>query len=482
MKKKTLLLVLMMYISCGVINSQEIYKGQIYVTSKQFYNQDDKLYIKLKMNISTLVLPSEYYVTLTPVVKYMGQSQALPDILVNGSKKHKEYLRQEALAKSTDNAPGMVVESSKDTPATFFYETSIPYTPQMKEATLFIRTRDCGCNGEQVQEFEDLVVSGVNIVNPANIRVDNSVLNMVDFLGSSQTSEGDYTKGGIIPLSKGLSNKEQEYEIYYRLRDVIHQIEQQQNTTILDIELIGYTAPIGNVKKSEKNGIERALSLQNYLRSLRMDAKAPLNVSWVAEDWSTITTLIKESDIVFKDAILDIINNVSVQKGREEELIKLANGVAYKQLKDRIFPQVRRLEYNIHYRRKAWNPDENTSLLQFRPDGLTLNEFFQMAQNYTKGSDEFNDIYDLAARLYPESPEANINAAAVALTQNNTAKARSYMEKFMTYPPAFNNIGVLLYMEGNTDKAEVYLQLAKDAGSTQAAQTLEYIKTKRSFK
>ena len=38
-------------------------------------------------------------------------------------------------------------------------------------------------------------------------------------------------------------------------------------------------------------------------------------------------------------------------------------------------------------------------------------------------------MLDLAARLFPDSPEANINAAAVALTKGETAKARRYLEE-----------------------------------------------------
>ena len=133
-----------------------------------------------------------------------------------------------------------------------------------------------------------------------------------------------------------------------------------------------------------------------------------------------------------------------------------------------------RVDYMIEYMRKPLDTTE--SLRLFRTGGqraLSLNEFFAVAGCYPEGSAEYNDILDLAARLFPDSPEANINAAAVALTKRETAKARRYLEKFATLPMAYNNMGILYLLEGNRDKAEVYLTMAAATGVKQAESALE---------
>ena len=99
-----------------------------------------------------------------------------------------------------------------------------------------------------------------------------------------------------------------------------------------------------------------------------------------------------------------------------------------------------------------------------------------MAGSYPQGSTEYNDVLDLAARLFPDSPEANINAAAVALIKGETAKARRYLERFATLPMAYNNMGILCLQEGNQDKAEVYLTMAAAAGGKQADKALKELK------
>ena len=97
--------------------------------------------------------------------------------------------------------------------------------------------------------------------------------------------------------------------------------------------------------------------------------------------------------------------------------------------------------------------------------------------SYPKGSNEYNDAFDLAARLFPDSPEAAINAAAVALSKRDVKKARAYLEKYATLPLAYNNMGILYLLEGNRDKAEVYFQMAAAAGVGEAREALSFLRT-----
>lgn len=156
----------------------------------------------------------------------------------------------------------------------------------------------------------------------------------------------------------------------------------------------------------------------------------------------------------------------------------LADGKPYKYLAEKIFPGVMRVEYEIEYTREPLDTVE--SLRLFKAGGqraLKLDEFFAVAGSYPAGSTEYNDVLDLAARLFPDSPEANINAAAVALTRGDTRKARQYLERFATLPQAYNNMGVLYLLEGNRDKAEVYLTMAAAAGVQQAKKALRELDT-----
>ena len=180
---------------------------------------------------------------------------------------------------------------------------------------------------------------------------------------------------------------------------------------------------------------------------------------------------------MLREATLDLINNVDISKGRERMLMNLADGKPYKYLAEKIFPAVMRVDYRIEYTRKPLDAAESLRLFRTGAQrALRLNEFFAVAGSYPKGSTEYNDVLDLAARLFPDSPEANINAAAVALTKGDTGRARQYLERFSTLPVAYNNMGILCLLEGNRDKAEVYLTMAAAAGVEQAKTALQELK------
>ncbi len=274
-----------------------------------------------------------------------------------------------------------------------------------------------------------------------------------------------------------LSEEKQNFEIYYRLRDALREVRRETGTELAKVRVTGYGAPVGNLKKNETNALIRALKLKEYLRENRLSGKALLEVDWIPEDWDSITSLVRGSDMMLKDATLDLIDNVEISKGRERMLMSLADGKPYRYLSEKIFPAVMRVDYRIEYTRKPLDAAESLQLLRSgKQRALRLNEFFAVAGSYPAGSTEYNDVLDLAARLFPDSPEANINAAAVALTKRDTKRARQYLERFATLPMAYNNMGILCLLEGNRDKAEVYLTMAAAAGVEQAVKALEKLK------
>lgn len=60
-----------------------------------------------------------------------------------------------------------------------------------------------------------------------------------------------------------------------------------------------------------------------------------------------------------------------------------------------------------------------------KPEAFSVADFCRLAEAHAVGSAEFNDLMDLAGRLYPDSPVACINAAGVALLRRDTERARN---------------------------------------------------------
>jgi len=107
---------------------------------------------------------------------------------------------------------------------------------------------------------------------------------------------------------------------------------------------------------------------------------------------------------------------------------------------------------------------------------------YTVANTYEPGTQEFNDIFETAVRLYPNDPTAQVNAAVAALGRGDTVSAARYLGKVnakMRIPEYDNAKGVLEMLRGEYDRAESYLQAASDAGVEAAARNLEELARKR---
>jgi hypothetical protein len=484
MKKKLCYFFLLLVLAVPVF-SQEAYKGQIFITKQQFIRQGNMLLVNMHVDFEGVNLPSDESFTFTPMLKFAKQQMILSPVIVNGPQKQKVYHRREVLDKYNKknhrgSIPLFVLKDNKKSSRVFSYKTEVPYDDWMDGSALYVETEECGCNGKKANTYEDKIAEMIKIpkahTSGVSDDIDRDMLAWITMLAPDDDDKLLSVKGSIpIDGRNGLDCLQEEkcYELYYRIRGAVNSIKQIKGASIARINVTGFTSPIGDNKENERQSVARSLLLKNYLSQTHVNGKYPLDVAWIAEDWDSITSLIKPAKVPLHDAVLDIINSVELVKGRERVLKNLASGIPYKYISERIFPQVCRLEYEVKYNQEPLDAATGRLLLKTRPGSLKLSEFYAIANSYPKGSKEYNDVFDIAARLFPNNPQANINAAAVALTKRDAKLACKYLERFTTLPAAYNNVGLLYLLEGNKDKAEVYLQMAAASGVPQAKIALE---------
>ena len=122
------------------------------------------------------------------------------------------------------------------------------------------------------------------------------------------------------------------------MRNALQDIRREAGTKLVKVKITG-TGPVGNLQKNEVDALVRSLKLKDYLRENRLTAGTPLEVTWISEDWDSIAALVKQSDMMFREATLDLIGNVDIDKGRERMLMRLADGKPYKYLAEKIIPR-----------------------------------------------------------------------------------------------------------------------------------------------
>lgn len=108
-------------------------------------------------------------------------------------------------------------------------------------------------------------------------------------------------------------------------------------------------------------------------------------------------------------------------------------------------------------------------IIRENPKYLSLSEMYQVAISYPKGSKDFVDVFDIAVRMYPNDEVANLNAAAVALSQKDLNAALKYMEKAdHTTAEFLNNTGVYNFLNGDIQRAVAAFEQAARLGNEAA--------------
>lgn len=136
----------------------------------------------------------------------------------------------------------------------------------------------------------------------------------------------------------------------------------------------------------------------------------------------------------------------------------------------------------VNYYIKNFSVDEAREVIKTRPQNLSLNEMFLVANSYPTGSQEFMDVFETAARMYPESGIATINAATAALSRHDLTSAERYLNKTIAdkHLPEYENAQeLLLLLKGEYTAAEEHLKAAAGAGLEAAKDNLEELARKK---
>jgi len=110
-------------------------------------------------------------------------------------------------------------------------------------------------------------------------------------------------------------------------------------------------------------------------------------------------------------------------------------------------------------------------LVKTKPQLLSLNEMYLVANTYPKTSAEFKEVFDIAARLYPNDPYANLNSAALDIENGAYDSALERALK-VDMPESWNNAGYIYVKKGDYTRAAEYFKRAADAGLPVARENL----------
>ncbi|MBN9709760.1 DUF3868 domain-containing protein [Bacteroides cellulosilyticus] len=470
--KKILIYSVLCLIAALPVSAQKFYKDAINITNASLWQQGESLYINMQMDVRNLKVSNDRTLTLTPILTGPDNNVVLPEIVINGRRRQKAYLRAMALDKTTN------MEIPYNTQEVLNYTQVIPYEPWMENAYLNLEEDLCGCGGHQEVLTQEMIMNGVSTETkrlaalqpvPSYIQPKAEV---VKARSEQYEAHLDFPVGKSVILPDFMNNQTE----LRNIREMFNKVQNDKKLTITGVYIEGFASPEGPLKLNEQLSKSRAEALKKYL-SVHEQIPANLyNVSFGGENWEGLVKALEASNTKEKTEFLNIIRNTSDIARRKEEIKRVGGGAPYRTMLKELYPALRKVNCRIDYTIANFKVDEGKEIIKTQPQYLSLNEMYLVANSYPKGGDDFIKVFDIAVRMYPDDEVANLNAAAVALSKKDLPDARKYLDKSNKQTAEYaNNNGIYYLLSGNKDQAIVEFTKAARNGNEAARYNLEEI-------
>ena len=477
MKSIRYILLAMTFSAAASLSAQEIAGSQVRIDNKAIsVSADDQLQIGMDVIIpADMKLNSNTKLTLVPVLAEKGGSgnkQTLPAIYVYGRARQLVEERTGKLPKDAFE----IVRRDNGSSQTIFYNTRIPYEKWMNGSVIqmMVTAQECAdcLTGEDVADVHSLsleqyaVQPAIIFVKPTaevKVRAERGSA-YIDFPVNMTTIYPDYRRNP--------------YELE-EINRTINVVKENADTKITSISLHGYASPESPYSNNTRLAIGRADAIKKYLMNKHGLSADVITSTYTPEDWEGLREYVANSNIALKDKVLEIIDSDIADLDEKENRLKALDMKTYQDLLRDCYPALRHTDYVIQYSVRPYNLEETKALLKTRPQLLSLEEMYLVAQTYEEGSDEFNEVFDIAVRMFPQDATANINAAAMELKRGNIDGAQRYLERSGDAAAAQNNKGVYHMLKGELKEAESCFNKAKELGAAEADTNLEEVTKKR---
>lgn len=449
------------------------------VICNDLIQKGDSVYIDAVVTVTPEAVKTRSFLELTPVLESGSRKEGLPSILVNGRIRQKVYNREVALDNLDDVPRYMVLKAGKEEQV-IPYKFTVAYENWMKDARLMLDPNLCGCGKEKPGD-------PLLIADKIRRRPDKRFEVTPSFAFITPMAETEKHRSEIVPAY--LNFQVDKYQILTDFRNnamelakinrTIEVITRDKNIRPTGMELKGFASPEGRYASNKVLAENRVKALRGYIRA-KNDFKADFfSLDAVPEDWDGFKVK-TEADVNMpnRDEVLAIINSQDEPDKKEALLRILKGGASFTYVLKDIFPSLRRSEFKVNYTVREFTVEEGREIIKIHPQQLSLGEMFAVANSYEIGSQEYNDVFELAVRMYGDDPVANLNAANISMNKGDFTAAKKYLAKAGNGPEAIHAKGVLALLTGNLDEAEDLLRQAQSAGVKEAGANLEQLQKK----
>lgn len=465
----------------------------------------DSLYLGLKLDFSSIRLNSRTCLHFTPILaNARGGRLELPPVLLSGRRRYRFDRREWALNANggKHRAEPYLIQLYKrhSAPRPVSYHIGVPYSVWMGDAALLLRqeVKDCcdlqllgvdtisvrlftgqmiGRQTAPVRQYVEPLITAPSVTY--SVRDIELYASMLSFLEPTVEHDKkldekavfyiDYPLGSDNILPDYRNNRTE----LQKLDSLLSPLSAGDYSSMEHIRVCGYASPDGTYIDNERLATSRAGFFASYICSTYGIPRFRLETTSVAEDWEGLSVLLQSEQPPYAATVLSIIQHAGIFNGREKQLMDLRGGEPYRDMLHRFFPRLRRLEVSVRWNIRTVSAGEAYRLIYTHPEWLSLSEMYGATRYYRPGTEQYREVYEIAAYRFPEDVVANINASSAVMLTGDVKSARAYLQRVESNPRSWNNLGVLALMEGNTGEAEEWFRKAVGVEPQKARRNLQ---------
>jgi tetratricopeptide (TPR) repeat protein len=249
-----------------------------------------------------------------------------------------------------------------------------------------------------------------------------------------------------------------------KIKSTIDSVKLDEDITITSIHIKGYASPESPYENNTMLAKGRTEAIKKYVLDMYAMPDTLIMTDFEPENWAGLREYLVKSSLPYKNNIIRIIDK-DEEPDRKEWIIKSTYKDDYKYLVENCYPFLRRTYYRVEYEIHSFTDiDHIMELIKTRPQKLNLEEFYLAAENLEPESAEFQEVFDVAVRMYPEDKIANLNAANVAMQRKDFKSAAGFIERAGDSPEAVYAKGVYEALQGNYTEAGKHFRKAETLG------------------
>jgi tetratricopeptide (TPR) repeat protein len=350
----------------------------------------------------------------------------------------------------------------------FTYTATLPYSAGMESSKLELRIK--GAKGSKTASFPAVEIAKGIITTPYLMKSDDKVITSKDaFVRSTdKTIEAviNFDLNSFVVKPSELKDAD-----IAELQTLLTAISTNPKMVVTQIELQSYASPEGEILLNDSLAVDRARAGAKAMTAILKTAKLDVLYGKLikenpnGEDWDGFKAAMDKSAIADRDIIIRILQRTTDLMERKTEIKNISK--TYTEIKDLIFPSLRRCSIIVRYTENGYSDTELTSLGKSSPSALKYEELLKAAS--------LIDDANVKASIYKEAEtkangdyRASNNLGVVYFGMNKSAEAAKQFEKaygMKKNAETANNQGVAVRLNGDRKGA---MKLFSESGSSES--------------